>query len=492
MAPTGERHRMREALTLGIISFTIFLLLRSQVHSYDALMFAYAIDLGVFADSVFRPHNLLYLPLAIAVGRLTGLDPFLSGQLVSALFGGASVSVFWLLARRIAPYRVALFTTLFFFTTNAVFCVATWVEVYTTSLFFVLLCAFLLARRTPCAWLVGIAWGMAILSHITNVLLVVPLAVWCLSRARRGAGGQFLAGILCGASFLSAFVYTGVAWFFVGVRSPGEFILWIVSYTATQSEYGSLRPSQLLLAGLGLKRALVDGPAGVLMVAHGYVIGAAVTLAVSSRGIARRIAVCLLVFFLTYAAFFAWWEPLNIEFWVVTLVPLMFLCLLGFRALRSRRALRRRVLAIAAAALAVQFALNGARTLRDMDPGRDFWMTEARAIAACLNDEDVVITFNDPLVFALPLAADRPRIVPLEMLVEADSRDFDRVEILLRIELYQVEGLGGTPYVYTHGLSPPRGKLDRFALTPEEYKERLGAILDSDLTTSSCEGRLWR
>lgn len=202
-APTGERRRTREALALGIISFTIFLLLRSQVHSYDAMMFAYAIHLGGFAESVFRPHNLLYLPLAIAVGRLTGFDPFLSGQLVSALFGGASVSVFWLLARRIATLRTALFATVFFFTTNAVFCVATWVEVYTTSLFFVLLCGLLLARRNPRAWLVGIAWGMAILSHLTNVLLIVPIAVWCLFTARSWGRGGAISGensLLCVAS----------------------------------------------------------------------------------------------------------------------------------------------------------------------------------------------------------------------------------------------------------------------------------------------------
>lgn len=287
-------------------------------------------------------------------------------------------------------------------------------------------------------------------------------------------------------------VYTSVACFFVGVRSPVEFLSWIVSFTITQTDYGSLQPSQLLLAGLGMKRALVDGRAGLLMVPHGLLLGGAVWLAVSSKGISRRIAACLLVFFLTYAAFFAWWEPLNIEFWVVTLAPLALLCLLGFRTSRHRPSIRRPLVVVSIMALAIQIALNGKRMVRDLDPERDFWMSEARAIVGCLNDEDIVITFNDPLVFTLPLAADRPRIVPLELLVRADSRDFRQVEELLRRELYQVEGLGGIPYVYTHGLSPPRGKLDRFALTPEEYKERLGAILDSDLTTSSCDGRLWR
>src|SRR5690606_30536205 len=103
---------------------------------------------------------------------------------------------------------------------------------------------------------------------------------------------------------------------------------------------------------------------------------------------------------------------------------------------------------IATVALSIQLAFNGARTVRDMDPANDFWMSEARAIATWLNDEDIVITFNDPLVFTLPLVADRPRVVALEFLVSADSRDFDRVQNLLQLELIQVNRIGGTPYVY--------------------------------------------
>ncbi len=151
----------------------------SSLTSWDAV---YYIDIagdgyqagpvnGPYPDDVFFP---LY-PVTIRMGAVVvGNDLPLAGVLVANLAGlGALVVVYALMRRRLAPGPSMLATTLVALQPGAVaFSMA-----YSDSLFLLLVCGSLLAAECRSRPLAGLLAGLAALTRLQGVLLLVPLLI---------------------------------------------------------------------------------------------------------------------------------------------------------------------------------------------------------------------------------------------------------------------------------------------------------------------------
>lgn len=487
-----------EAVAIGALVLAGYIVTRAGQHTYDGLMFASAIRLNVFLPSVFRPHNMLYLPTAIGISKLISVfTPFdgaahaiFVGQLWSALWGAVSAILFFFLARRILQDWQSVLLTLFFCSAYAIWFVSTEVEVYTISLAATAGLYLSLFRRSPSLWIAGLLWGAAILGHLTNLLLIIPLFVYCILIQRRSWLRSF--AVLVGVGYGTAFLmYAIVGLLAARVPSVLQFAQWVESYAMSQQLYGIFKIKQFTLGILGLKRAFVAGPAKALMSAHAAVLLFSTLLVLARRGITRRLGLILFCHIITYALFFSWWEPLNVEFWVVTLLPLCLLVGVGWRqAIRVGKQWLFAALLILA--LVIQLSFNIREIDQRMDPSRDIWMEKGRRIARVIDAHDLVITFNDPLVFTLPLAAGHVGAVSVDMLAGASEADFRLAKDRLAAIIEATRRNGGDIYVTREALAPDAVQLKRLSISRNEYLQALRSLVGSELNESVAEGLIYR
>jgi hypothetical protein len=112
----------------------------------------------------------------------------------------------------------------------------------------------------------------------------------------------------------------------------------------------------------------------------------------AARGKEKTAFLCL-VWFGVYAVFFTWWEPLNLEFWIVPLLPLFLLLAL----VTDRSSLAYRRLGLVGLALLVP-VLAGVNWTINLYPLRfislDQRHTSALAVTACMGKGDEVFVSN--------------------------------------------------------------------------------------------------
>ncbi|MEI7768883.1 MAG: glycosyltransferase family 39 protein, partial [Chloroflexales bacterium] len=175
-----------------------YLLTLTQVHTFDALSYILDVDRKPWPE-LFHPHHLAYGPLGAlirAAARALGWRGSAATliQSANALAGAAGVTIFAGAVRR-ATGRADLATlgALLLGSSYAFWYYAVEVEVYTIACLFLIialaLIVALLRRPSPAlAATLGLAQGLAVLFHQTNVLLGVPVAVALLLSGVRGQG----------------------------------------------------------------------------------------------------------------------------------------------------------------------------------------------------------------------------------------------------------------------------------------------------------------
>jgi hypothetical protein len=235
-------------------------------------------------------------------------------------------------------------------------CYAYWyyaveIEVYTVAALFLLLCLCLLVelieRPTPRGMLLlGIAQGGAVLFHQTNVLFCIPVLVALLAANsdRLMTNGRPPGGVRQGRSGIRRFtdyaltlaLTVGLPYLFVGVvvsgfRSWGEFAAWLTEYARTGWWGGPITARKWTDLGLGLADTLAQ-PGGVLLWL--LLAGLLVLHLRRLRSGARPLVAGLAAWLLVYGAFFLWWEPDNIEFWIASLPPALLVLALALRGAR--------------------------------------------------------------------------------------------------------------------------------------------------------------
>lgn len=432
---TGVMRRYATILLLPALLFAaLYVLTLTSVHTFDALSYILDVDRKPWRE-LFHPHHLAYGPLGAGI-RLTasslGWEESAERllQAANALAGGLGVGLFAaLLARLTGRWQAAVLGALLLGASYAYWYYAVEVEVYTIAVLFLIAALWLmleLAQRPALRLALGLGaiQGLAVLFHQTNVLLSLPalMALGTGLRAASATGARPRTGpalLLAYAAPLALLVSGAYLWVGLGVsgfRSWEAFFRWAAGYTTTGYWGGAVDGARLALLGQGLARTIApDG---------GALIGLALlaTLALNARRLARapRGALAMtLTWLAVYGAFFVWWEPENIEFWIASLPPFYLLVVLAAYLPVSDQPLPRFWPALLLVCGLALLPLNGTAIARRGDASRDLQRVTAEALAAHSAPGDLLIVPDGVLELYLPFYVERPQAISLNQAMTA-------------------------------------------------------------------------
>ncbi|HMQ35155.1 MAG TPA: hypothetical protein PKD53_30835, partial [Chloroflexaceae bacterium] len=476
---------MRERLAILLTSaclLSIYLLTLTSVHTYDALSYILDVDRKPWPE-LFHPHHLAYGPLgaliraaAAALGwegsaeRLLQVANALAGALGAAMLGAVATAS----GPRGAPWAGPT-ATLLLGASYAYWYYAVEVEVYTIAAVFLVACLGLLLAlaRDPSPRLaaaLGAAQACAVLFHQTNVLLGVPALVALLLGARdrpRAAVARLLLayalplGLIVGGAYL--WVGLGVS----GFRSWGELLGWMAGYATTGLWGGPVGAEKLALLGRGLAESLAQ-PGGAL-------VGLALlgTLLARRRGLRAAprgaVAVCL-SWLLVYGAFFLWWEPDNIEFWIASMPPFYLLVVLAAWGQAGERERGRPgdgevgrargwrdawPQAVLLGCGLVMLALNWAAIGQRGDAERDLQRAVAAALAAGTAPGDLLVAPDGLVELYLPFYEGRDNVASLSQAMAATGGDWEAACALIRGRIDAALAGGYEARIAAEALRPP-------------------------------------
>jgi hypothetical protein len=490
-------------IALFVAALLLYILTLTQVHTFDALSYVTSVEHKPWTE-VFHPHHLAYGPLgalALALAQALGYagGAALPMQLVNAAAGALGVALFFAFARRVTGRAdLALVAALLLGGAYAYWYYAVEIEVYTVATLFLLVCLNVLvgpAERPSlrCFWLLGMAQGGAILFHQTNVLFCVPaLVFWILDlELLRNPKSKIqnlksnLAGWLAYALALALTV--GLPYLFVGVvvsgfRSWDAFEGWLTEYARTGWWGGPITAQKWADLGKGLADTLAQ-PSGALFWL--LLLGLALLHARRLYAGARPLVGMLSAWLLAYGAFFLWWEPDNVEFWIASLPPALLLLALALRGARRWGPEIWVALAVAGTVL----ALNYDSIARRGDAATDLQRTIARALAARSQAADLLLVPDGLLELYLPYYERRDNFVSLNQALFDSGGDWSRACAAMRSHIDAALYAGATALVADEALAPPELLLRRYRLAQSQvdtcfapYRESLEPlVLGADL-----------
>jgi MFS family permease len=445
-ADAGSAWGVESAVVTAVAA--VYLLTLSGNHSETEDSIAYAVRVRDEPHSHFfeGPHVVFdWVAWAFyEVVRGLGItrDPLRTIQVFDALLAAATVG---LLARTLLRGGVSRASTLVACGILA-FSYGFWhnsveVEVYTLS-------AFTLVLAFGAAWraserpsfrafaALGVANGLAVLAHATNVLFAaVAIAAMLLARRARPLAevGRWFAAYSAAACAVVVPVYA-VAAGVLGLGTPKKFWDWLTVETGGAS-YGQFGLGAVKDAIVGCGRALVGAhsalvlgpirtfihdhfPSKPLREEHFFLrgfstlvaealLGASAVLAVLVVALAalwlsrrvrlrldgriRRLALLCAVWLVAYGLLFTFWDPLNIELWYVFWLPAALLLALPLTATRASRF----QLWLGAAVVAGLFVVNlfGSQ-LPQRANAKDYWRVRASWYREHLHRGDLLIAYD--------------------------------------------------------------------------------------------------
>jgi hypothetical protein len=302
------------------------------------------------------------------------------------------------------------------------------VEVYTiAAIFLVIALAFLLDLARAADWrtalALGIVQGIAVLFHQTNVLLGVTALVALMFGSQgqvwreRGrllvAYGTPLALIVGGA-----YLWAGLG--ISGFRRWDDLFGWAAGYATTGWWGGAIDQNklELLVTGLTLTLAATGGIVlGVVLL--GLFAGHWRTV----RALPAGLIAIVLSWLVVYGAFFLWWEPDNIEFWIASLPPALLL--LGLAVGTNRTAAHPWLAPGIMGGLGVVLLLiNGSTIVQRGDATQDLQRVIAQATAALTQPDDLIIAADGLQELYLPYYEGRNQVISLNQAMTATNQDW--------------------------------------------------------------------
>jgi hypothetical protein len=425
MTDTVRRRLASGGLALaGLLAVMVVLALRASEQTSDSLAYMMSAATG---REMYHPHHLLYVPIVRwllltmhAFGSTA--DAVFAAQVHNTVLGVAAALTTFLIVRRWggAP-AAAVLAAVALLVSRAFWAYSTLADVYVPATACLAGVTLLLPRRERISgWntvAITVLLALGILYHQTNVLLIIPIAGWYASLRSRGAwqalGIVLLGtGVLVGGAYVLAYLFSDarVAMAEMGVPAATGFVAgfkrYCLSYTYHPNPaWGTMHNVSPLGVGRLIhsqawnvvvfseeKKYLVTGGfaglLGGLLAWHAW--------RVLRRGALQRERTYLLLWVVTYGAFFLWWLPSEKEFFITPLFPLVLLAWLLLRDVSARFPGRAGLLT-AATALAVAFA--GAANLvfaivpAHRDRGAAF--AEAQGIARSAAKECVIYNSQD-------------------------------------------------------------------------------------------------
>lgn len=386
---------------LVLLAFTsLYFSTRTEVHTFDALSYTRDVETKPFGQ-LYHPHHLLYGPL----GRLTfelaknlGYEGRADQpvQFVNALAGASGVVLLWLFGRRFTgknwqPLGVAVLVGM---------CYAYWlyaaeVEVYTLAAMFITLALWILTRLEEHpreVIFLALATAGAVMFHQTNLMFAAPVGLFLLMDTQLRKFLLLYGLVLAGAVALP---YLAVGWN-SGFRDFDAYYHWLTDYAQTDQWGGNLNFDTLDALRAGLRNTV--SPENDTLVVLFYAL-AGTGLLTALRTQKKNWLVFGFSWLILYGGFFWWWEPWNIEFWIV-LLPLWAMWMLaGNRA----------IISLAAGLLAIFLFRAHYTPLREAaDAQKDYYQQITQTLAPQLRQTDLVVTRGNILDLYLPFYANHP------------------------------------------------------------------------------------
>ncbi|MCS6937835.1 MAG: DUF2723 domain-containing protein [Roseiflexus sp.] len=463
---------------------SLYVLTLTQVHTFDALSYVMSVERKPWTE-LFHPHHLAYGPFGswmLALSRTLGYDggAALLMQLVNAVAGASGAALFYLTIRTATGRTdVALPVTLVLGAAYAWWYYAVEIEVYTLAALFLIACLALMTRQTPwtaqrCLAL-GIAQGGAVLFHQTNVLLCVPVALSALADLRtigsdhgwRAAVGRW-AGYAVALGLIVALPYLYVMLVVSNFRTVAEMLAWLTEYARAGWWGGPLTGDTLTRLGVGLSDALAQPGGHWFYLALGGIAAWAgwrfdrPLADGQSRAQGARVALApLIAWIATYGAFFAWWEPDNIEFWIASLPPA---CLLFAIALARARPWSMPVWT-SLAIVGVLAWVNYGSIARRGDPATDLQRLIARELATRSDPADLLIVPDGLQELYLPYYERRENFLSLNQALFDSGGSWDGACAAIRNRIAVAQRAGAAVIIADEAIHPPPRVLNRHGIT---------------------------
>ncbi len=452
---------------LGLACAAIYLATLTDVHTFDALSYVTSVEQKPWTE-VFHPHHLAYGPLgvlALATGRLLGVGgAAVPMQVINALAGAGGVVLFALLVReRTRRLDLALVLALLLGGSYAYWYYAVEIEVYTVAVVFLILSLMALFRlldtpdRRWAIWL-GVAQGLAILFHQTNVLLCVPVAV-SFAALLRQSGRSVVPLIFWYAGSLALIVGVPYVWVMFGVsgfRTVGAVEAWLLEYARTGWWGGPITATKWELLGKGLSETWLAWGGGWVLVAL-LAVGAWYRRGLVGAGVQTLVLVAWL---LSYGGFFLWWEPDNIEFWIASLPPALLLLGLALRRSRPWHVSTWLLLGLGIAL----FWANGQAIARRGDATTDLQRTITSALAGQSVPADLLLIPDGLQELYLPYYAQRQNFLSINQALFDAGNDWQAACNTIRSRIETSRHAGATAIIADEVLRPPALVLNRHRL----------------------------
>jgi hypothetical protein len=289
-------------------------------------------------------------------------DPVVAGQLHNVFWAVVAVLSMFLLAEHLLSSTVGgLFAALFLLLARGFWLYSTQVEAYVPATGSLALLTWLLLRRgrgrSPMTPAIGVAVSalmtLCILYHQSSVFICVPLAYWLVGE-RNGRDGRRLwvlgfSGVLVLFVYLLAFFHADAEGSIPQLSTTGSdspfarFVHFCLAYAFLPNPgWGTARNFSVLGVGRLIHsqiRDVVTFPWSLhLLVIPGFAMALAGLVVWDAVHSWRRTELAaerrfLLIWLLTFYAFFLWWFPGEKEFFIVTLFPLILLAALAVKDL---------------------------------------------------------------------------------------------------------------------------------------------------------------
>lgn len=484
----------------------LYVLTLTDVHTYDALSYILDVERKPWQE-LFHPHHLAYGPLgalihavASGLGWSGGAERLL--QLTNALAGAIGVTLFGVLIGRLSgrnqqqtwAWQPALLGTLLLASSFAYWYYAIEVEVYTIAAVFLIVALALMLRaaRTPAspslAAGLGFVQGVAVLFHQTNVLLSLPagLALIYGYVKQKQAGPPDWRGLLVTlVSYgLPLALVVGGAYLWVGLgvsgfRNATDLFTWAAGYTTTGFWGGPVDQTKLSLLGQGLADTIAQPGGAILGV---LLLG---VLLLHLRPLFRTAPPGSLVittsWLLVYGAFFLWWEPDNIEFWIASLPPFYLLLLLATHPSSNQRGAQipgwrhqRTQLLLLGIGVAM-LGLNWATIQQRGDAQRDLQRLTATTLGNLAATGDLLVVPDGMAELYMPFYEQHPNVISLNQAVALTGNDWPAACALIQERIETALASGYAVFIADDAIHPPPAPpgepptpSERLGLAPEE------------------------
>ena len=357
----------RPVMALGLLAGAFLILywvLQNKSYVYDSCGYSLSIKYG---NDLFHPHHLIYNFVMhwvyVAVSRYSSFEAMTVASACNGLAMAANVLLVGVLCRRLTDnLSLSLATAAFYGVAYAPLFVATSVEVYPWNILFDLLGFSILARKeAPTAgraWLVGSLAGLAGLFHQTAVfaaLALLGLLIWGRARASVCALYATAAALTCGLPYLAAARQVGLA-------TPRGLVQYLLAYAMSpeyhagvwghgfslqrvpMALYGVVTtfayPRMEYLAPLAKIRSWgFNYPSLRALFLLGCLLGLVGIALLGGFRLLRRIERrngpgnpadrpllwALWGWLISHSVFTLWWNSDNLEFWLMSLAPLLIL-----------------------------------------------------------------------------------------------------------------------------------------------------------------------